>query len=33
VGTDSITAVYSGNADFSGSTSPVLSQTVNAASP
>ncbi len=32
VGTHSITAVYNGSADFSGSTSPVLSQVVQKAS-
>ena len=31
-GTDSITAVYAGNSNFAGSTSPVLTQTVNQAS-
>ena len=31
-GTHSITAIYSGNPDFAGSTSPMLTQTVNQAS-
>jgi hypothetical protein len=32
VGTDSLTAVYAGNSNFAGSTSPVLKQVVNKAS-